>query len=59
MSITPEVGRADPADAALTTRATFHIYNAKFFVPVITLSINDNIKEIFGKYKGRIKKNNF
>ena len=27
-----------------TTRATFQINNAKFYVPVVTLSINDNIK---------------
>ena len=27
-----------------TTSAKFQIHNAKFYVPVVTLSINDNIK---------------
>ena len=27
-----------------TTIATFQINNAKFYVPIVTLSINDNIK---------------
>ena len=33
------------------TRATFEINNAKLYVPVVTLSINDNIKFLC---KGRI-----
>ena len=35
---------AQQAAAIQTTRATFQINNAKFYVPVVTLSINDNIK---------------
>ena len=38
---------ADPVKyevTSQTTRATFQINNAKIYVPVITLSINDNIK---------------
>ena len=32
------------AAAIQTTRATFRINNAKLYVPVVTFSINDNIK---------------
>ena len=38
---------ADPVEyevVTLTTGATFQINNAKLYVPVVTLSINDNIK---------------
>ena len=35
---------AAPAEATKTTGTTFQINNAKFYVPVVTLSINDNIK---------------
>ena len=31
-------------EAIQTTSATFHINNANFYVSVVTLSINDNIK---------------
>ena len=44
ISRTPEMDGANPADATLTTGATFQINNAKFYAPVVTLSINDNIK---------------
>ena len=40
----PEVEGANPADETLTTGATFQINNAKLYVPVVTLYINDNIK---------------
>ena len=36
-----------------TSGATFQINNAKLYVPVVTLSVNDNIL-IFRKYKARI-----
>ena len=44
ISRTPEVGGANPADAILATGATFQISNTKLYVPVVTLSINDNNK---------------
>ena len=44
ISRTPEVGGANPADTTLTTRAICQINSAKFYVTVVTLSINDNIK---------------
>ena len=37
------------------TRATFQIYFAKLYVPVVTLSINDNINILENK-KQRFKK---
>ena len=40
---TPETEGANPADETLTTGATFQINNAKLYVPVVALSINDNI----------------
>ena len=49
--ITPRVAgnpNANPfvsdVEAIQTTGATFQINNAKFYVPVVSLSINDNIK---------------
>ena len=40
--------RADPANRSVpatdTTGATFQIHNVKFYLAVVTLSINDNIK---------------
>ena len=49
--ITPAIAgnpRANPpgqaTEARQTTGATFQINNAKLYVPVVTLSINDNIK---------------
>ena len=47
MSRTPAVPANPPAsavEATQTTEATFQIKNTKFYVPVVTLSINDNIK---------------
>ena len=51
MSITPaglgnpEANPAVPGVAAIqTTGTSFQINNAKLYVPVVTLSINDNIK---------------
>ena len=51
ISITPRIAgnpRANPPiqdrKARQTTGATFQINNAKPYVPVVTLSINDNIK---------------
>ena len=44
ISRTSEVSAANPADATLTTDATFRKNNAKLYVPVVILSINDNIK---------------
>ena len=38
-----------------TTTATFQKYNAKLYVPVVTLSINDNI-EFLGNIKQRFKR---
>ena len=35
---------ASPTDASITTAAVFQINNARFCLPVVTLSINDNIK---------------
>ena len=43
-SRTPEVGRANPVDATLTTGAAFQVNNAKPCIPVFTLSINDTFK---------------
>ena len=34
----------NPTEATLTTGATFHINKVKPYVPVVTLSLNDNIK---------------
>ena len=44
ISRTPELAEDNPAKATLTTGATFQINNAKLYVPVVTLSIYDNIK---------------
>ena len=41
---TPEVGGANPGDSKLTTGETFQINNTKLYVPVVTLSIDNNIK---------------
>ena len=41
------VPNADPVEYEVvtqTTKVTFQINNAKFYVPVVTFSINDNIK---------------
>ena len=62
ISIIPRVPgnpRANPptldVKAIQTTGATFQINNAKIYIPVITLSINDNI-EFSGKIKKRFKR---
>ena len=47
-----EVGGANPADATQTTGEIFQINSIKLNVPVVVLSINDNIK-------ARIQKNKF
>ena len=39
-----EVADNNPVKATTTTGATFQINNAKFYVPVVTLSTNANIK---------------
>ena len=51
ISITPRIAGnrnarppAQAREARQTTGVTFQINNAKLYVPVITLSINDNIK---------------
>ena len=41
---TPEVVGDNPVEATLITGATFQTKSAKFYVPVVTLSIDDNIK---------------
>ena len=38
------MGGANPADSTLTTRGTFQVNNDKLYIPVFTLSINNNIK---------------
>ena len=38
------MARDNPAVATLTTGATFQINNTKLYVPVVTLSVNDNTK---------------
>ena len=43
ISRTPEVGGDNPVEATLTTGAISQINNAKLYVPVVTLSINDKI----------------
>ena len=44
ISRTAAVGVNNPVEATTTTSATFQINNAKIYVPVVTLSMNDNIK---------------
>ena len=39
-----EEGGNNPVDTTQTTGETFKIKSAKLYVPVVTLSINDNIK---------------
>ena len=43
-SRTKVVGGVNPVKEILTTWATFQIKNAKLYIPVCTLSINDNIR---------------
>ena len=44
ISRTAERAAGNPAEATLTTGATFQITSAKLCVPIVTLPINDNIK---------------
>ena len=44
ISRTPKVVEDDPMDATQTEGATFKINKTKLYVPVVTFSINDNIK---------------
>ena len=44
ISITPEVRGDNPVDAMQTREIIFQVNNAKLYIPVATLSINDNIK---------------
>ena len=62
ISVTPEVtGDLDanppvqPRPAIQTTVATIHINNAKLYVPVVMLSIDDNIK-FLDKIKQKFKR---
>ena len=64
MSIAPAIdanprGRqpVESKEAKQTTGATFQTSNAKFYFPVVTLSINDDIR-FLENYK-KIWKNNF
>ena len=41
---TPEVSGHNPAEATLTTAATFQMNNAKLYVTVVILPINNNVK---------------
>ena len=43
-SRTAAVAGDNPIEAKITTSATFQINNVKLYVPLVTLSINDNIK---------------
>ena len=63
----PEVGGDNPVNTKLTTGATFTINNTKFYVLIVSLSINDNIKFLeyikqgfkrktsWSKYRSQIK----
>ena len=44
ISRTAELVRDNPVEPTITTGALFKINSAKLYVPVITLSENDNIK---------------
>ena len=63
ISITPAVAgnpNSNPpvmaAAAIQTTSRTFQINNAKFYLPVVTLSINDNMKFLENKKQGFTRK---
>ena len=61
MSRTPEVGGDNSVDSTQTKGATFQINNAKLYVPVVNLSVNDNIKfleNVKQGYKRTISSNN-
>ena len=62
ISRTSEVPRDNPADATLTTGATFKKNNTKLYVPLVALSVNDNInflKNIKQGFKRRISWNKY
>ena len=62
ISRTPEVPRDNPADATLTTGATFQINDAKLYGPLVSLSVNDNInflKNIKQGFKRKISWNKY
>ena len=44
ISRTAEVAGDNPVEVTLTTGATFHINSTKLYVPVVALSMSDNIK---------------
>ena len=44
ISIVSEIKGDNPVAAIQTTGTTCQVSNAKLYVPVVTLSINDNIK---------------
>ena len=48
ISRTAEACGDNPVEETLTIEATFQIKNAKHYVPVVTLSVNDNFI-FFGK----------
>ena len=50
--MTSEVHRDNPMDAIQTTGAKFQINNARLYVPVVTSSINDNIKFLENIHQG-------
>ena len=47
ISRTAEAGGDNPVEETLTIEATFQIKNAKRYVPVVTLSVNDNFIYLF------------
>ena len=51
MSRTAEAGGDNPVEETLTIEATFQIKNAKRYVPVVTLSVNDNFIYLFFFWK--------
>ena len=52
ISIIPEVRRNNPVNKIQTIGPTFQINNAKLYVPVVTLSYNDNIKYLESLQQG-------
>ena len=58
ISRTPEIRENNWVDATETTASKFQIDHVKFYLPVVTLSINDNIKFVKNK-KQRFKRKRF
>ena len=52
VAISDANGPVQARTAMQTTRTTFKINNAKFYVPVVTLPINDDIKFLDDKKQG-------